>query len=59
LDSAIRHGDRRISIIDGTFDQFSNLLQERRKETPEEKLFKTFESLAENMTMKKVDSHDF
>ena len=59
LDSAIQHGDRRISIIDGTFDQFSNLLQERRKETPEEKLFKTFESLAENMTMKKVDSHDF
>lgn len=59
LDSAIQHGDRRISIIDGTFDQFSNLLQERRKETPEEKLFKTFESLAENMTMKKVDSHEF
>ena len=58
LNSAIQHGDRRISIIDGTFEQFSNLLQERRKETPEEKLFKTFESLAENMTMKKADSNE-
>ncbi|ENM3765304.1 SIR2 family protein, partial [Vibrio cholerae] len=59
LNSAIQHGDRRISIIDGTFEQFSNLLQERRKETPEEKLFKTFESLAENMITKKADSNEF
>ncbi|MGR5280358.1 SIR2 family protein [Photobacterium damselae] len=59
LDSAIQHGDRRISIIDGTFEQFSNLLQERRKETPEEKIFKTFESLAENMITKKADSNEF
>lgn len=59
LTSAIQQGDRRISIIDGTFEQFSNLLQERRKETPEEKLFKTFESLAENMTAKRLDKNEF
>jgi hypothetical protein len=59
LVSAIQQGDRRISIIDGTFEQFSNLLQERRKETPEEKLFKTFESLAQNMTPNKVDNNEF
>ncbi|MGI2146049.1 SIR2 family protein [Shewanella frigidimarina] len=59
LNSAIQQDDRRISIIDGTFEQFSNLLQERRKETPEEKLFKTFESLAENLTAKKVNDNEF
>jgi hypothetical protein len=59
LVSAIQQGDRRISIIDGTFEQFSNLLQERRKETPEEKLFKTFESLAQKMTANKVDNNEF
>ena len=59
LSAAIQHGDRRISIIDGTFEQFSNLLQERRKETPEEKLFKSFESLAESMIAKKAGSNEF
>ncbi|GAW85492.1 conserved hypothetical protein [Bathymodiolus platifrons methanotrophic gill symbiont] len=59
LDSAIQYGDKRISIIDATFEQFSNLLQERRKETPEERLFKTFESLAEKIAMDKVDTNAF
>ncbi|WP_104028644.1 SIR2 family protein [Vibrio jasicida] len=49
LTSAINQGDRRIAIIDGTFEQFSNLLLDRRKETPEEKIFKTFESLAQSI----------
>ncbi|MEZ8170025.1 MULTISPECIES: SIR2 family protein [unclassified Vibrio] len=59
LISAINQGDRRISIIDGTFEQFSNLLLERRKETPEEKLFKTFESLAQNMVISKGKDDEF
>ena len=59
LDQAIQHGDKRISLIDGTFGQFSELLQERRKETPEEKLFKTFESIAGNINPKKLDDNEF
>lgn len=59
LTSAINQGDRRIAIIDGTFEQFSNLLLERRKETPEEKLFKTFESLAQNITKNKGEGDEF
>ena len=42
-----------------TFEQFSNLLLERRKETPEEKLFKTFESLAQNITKNKGEGDEF
>lgn len=59
LTSAINQGDRRIAIIDGTFEQFSNLLLERRKETPEEKLFKTFELLAQNITKNKGEGDEF
>lgn len=59
LTSAITQGDRRISIIDATFEQFSNLLLERRKETPEERLFKTFESLAQNISNGKGESYEF
>ena len=59
LDQAIQQGDKRISLIDGTFGQFSELLQERRKETPEEKLFKTFESIAGNINPKKLDDNEF
>lgn len=59
LTSAINQGDRRIAIIDATFEQFSNLLLERRKETPEEKLFKTFESLAQNITKNKGEDDEF
>lgn len=59
LDQAIQQGDKRISLVDGTFEQFSELLQERRKETPEEKLFKTFESIAGNINPKKVGDNEF
>ncbi len=57
--SAIEEGDRRISIIGGTFSQFSNLLQERRKETPEEQLFKNFEKLTESIANRKVAKNEF
>lgn len=59
LCGAINQGDRRISIIDATFSQFSNLLQERRKETPEQTLFKTFEILAEKITNRKVNKDEY
>ncbi|WP_350608488.1 hypothetical protein [Pseudoalteromonas sp. MER144-MNA-CIBAN-0113] len=59
LDQAIQQGDKRISLVDGTFEQFSELLQERRKETPEEKLFKTFETIAGNINPKKVGDNEF
>lgn len=59
LVSAIKEGDRRISIIDATFKQFSDLLLERRKETPEEKLFKTFESLAQNIQTNQGERYEF
>nr|VVV03889.1 hypothetical protein AW0309160_01272 [Aliivibrio wodanis] len=59
LVAAIDGGDRRISIIDGVFSQFANLLQERRKETPEEALFKTFETLAEKIHNRKDSKDEF
>ena len=59
LIAAIDGGDRRISIIDGVFSQFAYLLQERRKETPEEALFKTFETLAEKIHNRKDSKDEF
>ncbi|EAP94833.1 SIR2 family protein [Vibrio splendidus] len=59
LVAAINEGDQRISIMDGTFSQFSDLLQERRKETPEEALFKNFETLAERINNRKGSIDEF
>ncbi|WP_064603033.1 SIR2 family protein [Photobacterium sp. J15] len=59
LHAAILEGDRRIAIIDGEFSTFSDLLQERRKETPEEKIFKTFETLAANVAGNSKDENAF
>ncbi|MGO2343919.1 SIR2 family protein [Vibrio litoralis] len=49
LMAAIKHGDGRIAMVDSTFEQFSNLLPERRSTTPEDELFKAFEKITANM----------
>ena len=48
LISAIEHGDGRIAILDSTFEEFANILPERRGKSPEEDLFKLFEKLTAN-----------
>lgn len=47
--AAINQGDGRIAIVDATFQQFSNLLPERRSTTPEEELFRAFEKITASM----------
>jgi hypothetical protein len=49
LVDAITEGDGRIAIADATFDVFSDLLPERRSKTPEEDLFRAFETIAANV----------
>jgi len=49
LIQAIQEGDRRISIMDSTFEEFSNFLPERRSATPEENLIKAFETIMANV----------
>lgn len=49
LIAAINQGDGRIAMTDSTFEQFSNLLPERRSTTPEDELFKAFEKITANM----------
>ena len=49
LMAAINQGDGRIAMVDSTFEQFSNLLPERRSTTPEDELFKAFEKITANM----------
>ena len=49
LMSAIDHGDGRIAILDSTFEEFADLLPERRSKSPEDDLFKIFEKLAANI----------
>ncbi|EIF5160881.1 SIR2 family protein [Vibrio cholerae] len=49
LAAAINHGDGRIAIVDSTFEQFSNLLPERRSTTPEDELFKAFEKITASL----------
>ncbi|WP_371194604.1 SIR2 family protein [Glaciecola sp. SC05] len=48
LKSAINHGDGRMAIVDSTFEQFSEILPERRSKSPEDDLFKLFEKLTAN-----------
>nr|PMH85916.1 hypothetical protein BCU57_12835 [Shewanella sp. 10N.286.48.B5] len=49
LVDAINEGDGRIAIADATFDVFSDLLPERRSKTPEDDLFRAFETIAANI----------
>lgn len=49
LTAAINQGDGRIAIVDSTFEQFSNLLPERRSTTPEDELFKAFEKITASL----------